>query len=933
MMTRLWMAVSYLGLLFSSVVSASPSEKDSDMIEKLLEQLGWEGQIGQMAQIDVNVLLSPDGSQLQQDLLDHYIGELGVGSVLNNVGKGEKIWKISDFRAASVQIQQTAKKSSIGLELGAQLVSGIRNVWRGSSCCRRNGKRSCRWNSIARNELITGTFSRGSLCQALGRWLVTAIMITLTSLCPINSYPMSRDGHDRAPSWIPLRHLYQYFVPPWKQVVGKVDTVMESYTEIDGVPNVANRYTLNRLLRQQLGFKGMLVTDYHEIFNLFGWHHTAKNRTDAIKQTMEEGSVDMSMIATDAEDFINGMEALDESQFHSRIEASARRVLELKQKLNMFEEAFFMESQSDDHGPTDEDLAEALRVTTESIILAQNNDAVLPLDPSAPLKVLVTGPTSRSRVFQSGGWTYEWQGIDSDEEDKWFTYGSTVYDAMKSGNWEVTYKCGVDIMGQDCEDDKDTESQQDSDKGVVDKLEGWVGLGDDDSSGLGIERAMIQAKTMDVIIVCIGEENYAEKPGDIRSLKLPTGQYDLVAGLRQAAPDAKIVAIYFGGRPRLLGEVSKYADAVLLGFLAGPLAGDALWNIVSGASNPSGKLPITYPKYEDGGGIPYLHAISDKCTADTGGPLPHWEYIPCEVEWRFGHGHSYSTFEYGRISANTQRLFFNRQAAEAPVLSISVTVSNKGSMAGSDAVMIFSFDEFRATTPEYKRLRGFKKIWLEPGDSTNVTLTVSLDDLRFVGPHDSSHYILQDGMTFQIGVGAHTDCRTDSNDVHCTDPITVDTGSEYVGACEAACSIWTKSGCDTHAGMTADSCWDMCTSIQNADGVSLNNDGWGWNYVACIESIVFEDSFEVGSCWKLSSLCRDVLATPSIDEFGNGRKPSFVDRFSINSVALVLALLSGVASSALIAYLMRSRKNRANGEEFGDVQFSQVNVDHEMVLT
>jgi beta-glucosidase len=363
------------------------------------------------------------------------------------------------------------------------------------------------------------------------------------TLSILNRYSMPHNGHDRAPSWIPLRQLHQYFLLPWKQIINQVDTVMESYTEIDGVPNVANRYTLNRLLRKQLGFEGLVVTDYHEIDNLFEWHHTASDRADAVKKTLEEGTVDMSMIANDPDDFFRAMRSLNGTQFQSRVKASARRVLKLKQKLNMFEEAFLMENSTDDYGPTQDDLIEALRMTTESIILAQNNDEVLPLDSNAPLKVLVTGPTSRSRSFQTGGWTYQWQGVDSNKEDQWFTYGSTVYDAMNIGSWEVSYKCGVDILGQDCQEDDALDDQEEQDDGIVDTMKGWVGWRDDDSDRLSIERAMDQAKDTDVIIVCIGEENYAEKPGDIRSSRLPAGQYELVAGLRQAAPDAKIVAV------------------------------------------------------------------------------------------------------------------------------------------------------------------------------------------------------------------------------------------------------------------------------------------------------------------------------------------------------------------------------------------------------
>lgn len=292
-------------------------------------------------------------------------------------------------------------------------------------------------------------------------------------------------------------------------VVGEVDTIMESYTEIDGVPNVANRYTLNRLLRGKLGYDGMLVTDYHEIFNLNEWHHTASDRTDALKQTLEEGSVDMSMIATDPDEYFAAMNELQETKYKARLKESVRRVLRLKEKLNMFKEteAFVMEGNIEDDGPSRDDLREALHMTAESIILAKNDGDTLPLKADESLRVLVTGPTSRSRPYQTGGWTYHWQGVEEDDEDKWFTYGSNIFDAVqKVSSWDVMYRCGVDILGRECGDEQPPEN-------------------------------------VDVIIVGIGEENYAEKPGDIRDLHLPRGQIEFVSGLRKRLPDAKIIVV------------------------------------------------------------------------------------------------------------------------------------------------------------------------------------------------------------------------------------------------------------------------------------------------------------------------------------------------------------------------------------------------------
>mmetsp|Transcript_35025 Transcript_35025/g.84778 ORF Transcript_35025/g.84778 Transcript_35025/m.84778 type:complete len:942 (-) Transcript_35025:27-2852(-) len=916
----LWLAMLlFLLALAGSVVDA----KDSDLVEKMLAGMTWDDLVGQMAQIDLAVLLNEDGTALVQDQLDHYIGKLGVGSVLNNVAKGDKIWTIADFRAAAVQIQQTAQKYKRPPVIwGLDSVHGANYLY--------NTITTPQPINIAATFNTTASFVAGKWASVDTRragipWLFSPLLglswepywsrvyetfgedpVVVgnmakamiegiqnidedSSLVPSRGaacgkhwvgYSMPHNGHDRAPSWIPIRHLYQYFLLPWKMVVDEVDTIMESYTEFDGVPNVANRYTLNRLLRGKLGFEGMLVTDYHEIFNLNDWHHTASDRTDAMKQALEEGSVDMSMIATVPDEYFKAMEELKYAKYKARVTESARRVLKLKEKLNMFEEAFDMDDTVDDDGPTADDLQEALHMTTESIILAQNNGDILPLNADDSLRVLVTGPTSRSQSYQTGGWTFQWQGVEVDKEDAWFTYGSNVFDAVQNvSSWEVVHKCGVDILGKDCSDD-----------GV-----------DATSNG-----ALDVASDMDVIIVGVGEENNAEKPGDTRDLHLPPGQVELVSNLRKRAPDARIVVVYFGGRVHLLGDIVENADAILLGFLPGPFAGEALRDIVIGEANPSGKLPITYPKYEDGGGIPYLHAVSDMCTKDTDGPLPHWDYGLCEVQWPFGHGHSYTQFEYTNLSIDSKQLRFSMNAKDMAGLTVSINVKNAGSMAGAETVLFFSFDEFRSTTPEYKRLRGFEKVYLEPGQSTDVTLSIAMDDLRFIGPHDNSHYILQDGMRFKIGVGAHTDCRADGDNALCSESITIQTHSEYTGACEAACDLWTQSGCDTELGMSAEVCWHDCTKIHQSDRVALNNDGWGWNYVECIESILFEPSFETESCWKLTSFCRDIFATPDMDEFGNGPTPSHhAGVIKPDHLAFALAFLSGITGAVMIITSMR----------------------------
>jgi beta-glucosidase len=171
--------------------------------------------------------------------------------------------------------------------------------------------------------------------------------------------------------------------------------------------------------------------------------------------------------------------------------------------------------------------------------------------------------------------------------------------------WTILEKCGTTIVGLDCDGDGDS-----------------------------IDEAAQVAAQVDTVFVCIGEEAYAEKPGDLHSLDLVPGQVELVRRLREANAKAKIIVIYFGGRTRLLGDIPTMADAVLVAFLPGPDAGKAVMNVLTGSYNPSGRLPITYPKYQDGSGAPYLHPISEMCTQSDyeNQPLPHYGLAPsCEV--------------------------------------------------------------------------------------------------------------------------------------------------------------------------------------------------------------------------------------------------------------------------------------------------------------
>jgi beta-glucosidase len=933
----------------------------SNRIEEWLDRMSLDDLIGQMSQIDLNMLLEdiptestdnvnqaeavkieienendskpPTGKRLNTTKVEYYIGRLGIGSVLNNVVN--RHWNASQYRQALVEIQRVAAEHSrppvlYGLDSvhGANYVHGATvtpqpvNIAAtfNATIAYRAGKLASRDTRAAgiswlfsplvgiamepRWSRVYETFGEdphlvGQMAQAMVQGIqvpdTAGVVPSRAAACAKHfiGYTLPRHGHDRAPSWIPKRHLYQYFVPPWRKVIGEdVLTVMEDYTETSGVPNVDNRDGLQTLLRYQLGFTGMVLTDYAEIWNLVGWHHTSYDRVDAVARSIRSG-VDMSMIPFEAESFVATVKEAERKKLLSReqIRQAVRRVMQVKEKLRMMDEVLTLDDENIAKVGTDRE--EALDMARQSIVLVKNDNALLPLSPNKDLKVLVTGPTADSLSFQSGGWTWQWQGppLESDEH-QWFTYGTTVLEAAQELPWLVAYQCGVDILGNDCDIN--------SNAGVVDKVEGWIGIGGDVPQSI---KAATEKDT-DYIVVCVGEENYTEKPGDISDLALPLGQVLLVQQLAEKT-SAKIILVYFGGRPRLLAEMEPHVDAILVGFLPGPDAGRAVVDIITGEINPSGRLPITYPKHEDLQGIPYFHAVSDECTIGNG-RMPHYQYGPCEVQWPFGHGLSYSQFEYSNLQLSSTQMHYiargqkrSRSSKEAASLQISIEVSNIGDVAGQDTIMFFTFDEARAVTPEYKLLRVFEKVSLSPGQNKTVTATLTEKELQFIGPHDASHLVVQDGMRFRVGVGPWTDCRARPEGALCSDSVTVVASDDYIGACEAACEIWARSPCSDKLSDRA--CWVMC-SAASEDRPGTLKEGWGWPYVNCIESVASQglpgltDSY---LCGEMTTACRDIFMR---NQGGSPMMPS--------QMSVVLGVTIGSLSALVVALAIRGDLSR-----------------------
>jgi beta-glucosidase len=267
------------------------------------------------------------------------------------------------------------------------------------------------------------------------------------------------------------------------------------------------------------------------------------------------------------------------------------------------------------------------------------------------------------------------------------------------------------------------------------------------------------------------------------------------------------------------------SDVILIAFLPGPDGGQAVVDLITGNYNPSGRLPITYPKYADKSGVPYWHAVSDMCTSpsDKNAPLPHYQYTNCEVEWKFGHGLSYTNIVYSDIKFSGTKLTISKNNDFNASIKVTLRVKNTGNRSVSETIMLFIFVENRLVTPENKLLWHFEKVALDVGEEKKIQTELSIDHLRFIGPHDDTHMVIQPGMNVKIGVGPYVDCRVDNSDL-CSDSISVimKDGEQYEASCEAACSLWKKSDCIDVYNFSSDMCWEKCLSSDS----STTTVGW-----------------------------------------------------------------------------------------------------------
>ncbi|MGM9742786.1 MAG: glycoside hydrolase family 3 N-terminal domain-containing protein [Candidatus Cryptobacteroides sp.] len=498
-------------------------------------------------------------------------------------------------------------------------------------------------------------------------------------------------GQDRTPAVIAPGDLKEKYFRPFKACLkAGALTLMANSASINGVPVHSSHEYLTEWAKEQLGWDGMIVTDWADINNLFTREHIAADRKEALEIGINAG-IDMIMDPYDPTVCDDIVELVKEGRISkARLDDAVRRVLRLKVRLGLFENPVWSVDGYDEFA-SEAFREKAYQAAVESIVLLKNEGGILPLEQGK--RILVTGPNANSMRTLNGGWSYSWQGHRADEFAGDY---NTIYEALRDrfGSDMVEYVPGVVYSGDNWQSDA--------------VLDLWAVL-----------KAVSRA---DVVVVCVGENSYCETPGNINDLNLSRNQKSLVKMV--AACDKPVIMVLNEGRPRIINDIEPHVDAVIDVMLPGNFGGDALAALVSGDENFSGKLPFTYSKY-----VNALHTYDYKVSENVQTMEGMYNYdAVMDVQWPFGHGLSYTEFEYSDLKAVSGSSFVS-----GDVLAFEVTVKNTGDRKGKESVLLYSSDLVASIVPDVKRLRQFTKIELEPGESRTVRLEFPADELAFVG--------------------------------------------------------------------------------------------------------------------------------------------------------------------------------------------------------
>ena len=709
--------ITYSCMAIFAMGSMAQNQKDEAQMNRfisgLMKKMTLEEKVGQLSQCSGGFATGPDNTRISRT---EDISKGLIGSLLNVSGA-----------ANTRKYQEAAMKSRLQIPLlfGLDVIHGYRTgfplplaeaasfdldaIERGSRCAAKEAAAAGLHWTFAPMVDISWDARWGRVMEGAGEDPYYGSLVAkarvhglskentiLSCIKHFAGYGAAIAGKDYNSVDMSMGQFVNFYMPPYKAgAEAGAATFMSAFNDFNNEPSTGSTFLLRKLLKNQWGFKGFVVSDWGSVGEMMN-HRYAKDEKEAAYKGIKAG-LDMEMVS---ECYSKNLVSLvKEGKVSIKlVDDAVRRILEQKYKLGLFDDPFRYCDEERERTVigSQESRKEACYVSERSIVLLKNENSVLPLSSSIK-KVALIGALSKSQKDMCGAWSCAEVGKVV-----------TLYEAMEKRGVDINYNDGYDLK--------------------TNKI-------------VNLDQTLAAARQSDVVIVAMGEQ--AWESGEMRSkgdISIAAEQQRLVSELVKTGKP--VVVLMMCGRPVIFNEVRREAPAILCTWWLGSEAGNAICNVLWGDYNPSGKLPMTFPQHN--GQIPlyYQYKSTGRPTA-LGGWCAKYIDIPTEPAYPFGYGLSYTTFNYSDVKLLPGD-------GKGTYTRVAVTVTNTGKCEGEEVVQLYVRDEVASITRPIKELKGFEKIKLSPGESKMVTFDVKDEQLGFY--NNQMKFIVEKGdFTLMVG--------------------------------------------------------------------------------------------------------------------------------------------------------------------------------------
>jgi beta-glucosidase len=517
------------------------------------------------------------------------------------------------------------------------------------------------------------------------------------------AYGQPESGRDYNTTDMSIQRLWNLYLPPFKAAIDAgADTAMCAFNALNGVPACGDDYLMNQILKGEWDFDGFVESDWTAVAEMRACppknpdtgecgHGVAEDGPAAAALALNSG-VDSEMTSTLIRDF--GEQLLDEGRIsRKRIDDAVRRILRIKFRAGLFENPYapFEPAEAEAQMLRPDAVAAARNAASRSMVLLKNEGGILPFDPAK--KTAVIGPLAKNQHDMLGPW---W-GVGRD------TDVVTVFDGIDDQSPGATYAEGCKLSN--------TEVPHSDPEGC--------------STDAGFAEAVAVAQGADQVVLALGETREMSGEANARStLDLPGRQEELIEAIK--ATGKPFAVVLFNGRPLALEDMVDDAPAILEAWFPGVQAGPAVADVVFGKVNPGGKLPVSFPYRVGQVPIYYNHERTGRpCNKSVKWNSQHRDIPSCSPLYAFGYGLSYTTFEVSNLRLSSTSV--SRKGS----LTASVTVKNTGSRMGDEVVQVYIHDPVATISQPVRRLRGFERLTLNPGEARTVEFRLDRSDFGF----------------------------------------------------------------------------------------------------------------------------------------------------------------------------------------------------------